>query len=92
MTEYNKNLPTKKILDFARDIAKRLSIPLPPECETDFKACCNFVDTHKEKLPPSDAQLAAVRVIQKNHKVKAEADVFTSATKASEFIKKYNKL
>ena len=90
--EFNKNLPTKKLLEFAKTIAKKLSIPLPDECETNFKVCANFIDLHKDKLPPSDAQMSAIRAIQKNHKVTADKEIWESASKAAEFIKKYNKL
>lgn len=88
--EFNKNAPTKKILEYAKDIAKRLSMPFPAECETSFKLCADFVDKYKPLLPPSIPQLQAIRATQKRLKIKAPDEAFQLASKATEFLKTHN--
>ncbi len=88
--EYNKNAPTKKILEYAQDIAKRLSMPFPAECENSFKACADFVDKYKPLLPPTIPQLQAIRATQKRLKIKAPEEAFQLASKATEFLKTHN--
>jgi len=38
--------PTERMLAFARDVAHRKRMPLPPEVEQDFTACRRFLDEH----------------------------------------------
>ena len=89
--EYNKNAPTKKILEYAQDISKKLKIALPKECEDDFKACCLFVDKHKPLLPPSESQLRAIYATEKRLKIKAPNNVRELATEAFKFLQEHNK-
>lgn len=65
-SEKRASTPTDKMLEFAKSIAKSLSIRVPDEVMTDFDACREFIDANKEKAnAPSDKQLEYAKSIAK---------------------------
>lgn len=60
--------PSEKQLEWARSIAKDLSIALPSGIEADWKICSNFIEKNKGKvvMPPSDKQIELAKKLSKD--------------------------
>lgn len=47
-----RGAPTERMVAFARDIAKRKRVELPPDLDRDFDACRRFLDEHGSARSP----------------------------------------
>lgn len=56
--------PTDKMLEFAKNIAKKIGKPVPDDVMVSFDACKAYLDANKDAaMRPSDKQLNFANVI-----------------------------
>ncbi len=79
--------PTDKMLEFAKNIARRLSLELPENVMQEFDACRNFIDANKEQASrPTEKQLAFATRISQERGVELPADVLADSRAISRWI------
>lgn len=58
--------PTRKMLDFAIDLARKRGVQLPEQCYHDFDACAQFLDGPSDPNTPTRRQMAYARDISRD--------------------------
>lgn len=86
-TPKRANKPTDKMLEFAKNVAKRIGVRVPDEVMTDFDACREFLDTNKDAaMRPSDKQLNFAKSIAERKGVDIPEDVMANGRELSKWI------
>lgn len=86
-TPQRANKPTDKMLEFAKNVAKRIGVRVPDEVMTDFDACREFLDTNKDAaMRPSDKQLNFAKSIAERKGVDIPEDVMANGRELSKWI------
>ncbi|AIR81566.1 DNA topoisomerase I (plasmid) [Campylobacter fetus subsp. venerealis 97/608] len=82
--------PSEKQLEWAKSIAKDLSIALPSGIEADWKICSNFIEKNKGKvvMPPSDKQIELAKKLSKDKGLALPKGYDTNVKICKEFIDK----
>ncbi|MGX7835292.1 type IA DNA topoisomerase [Campylobacter fetus subsp. venerealis] len=82
--------PSEKQLEWAKSIAKDLSIALPSGIEADWKICSNFIEKNKGKvvMPPSDKQIELAKKLSKDKGLALPKGYDTNVKICKEFINK----
>ncbi len=81
------NKPTDKMLEFAKNVAKRIGVRVPDEVMTDFDACREFLDSNKEAaMRPSDKQLNFAKSIAERKGVDIPEEVLNNGRELSKWI------
>ncbi len=81
------NKPTDKMLEFAKNVAKRIGVRVPDEVMTDFDACRAFLDANKDAaMRPSDKQLNFAKSIAERKGIDIPEDVLANGRELSKWI------
>jgi DNA topoisomerase-1 len=79
--------PTEKMLEYAKNIAKKLGIRVPDEVMVDGSACSKFIDANKNAaLRPSDKQLTFAKAIAERKGVEIPDTALANGKELSKWI------
>lgn len=86
-TGERSSAPTPKMLEYARNIATKLGVPLADEVAADFEACKAFIDTNKDAaLRPSEKQLKFATSIADRKGLSLPPEVLANGKELSRWI------
>lgn len=86
-TQQRTNKPTDKMLEFAKNVAKKLGQPLPDEVINSFDACRAFLDANKDAANrPSEKQLNFAKTIAERKGVTIPPETLANGKELSKWI------
>lgn len=87
MSENRSSKPTDKMLEYAKNIAKKVGVRIPDDVMADYEACKKFIDENKDAAnKPSDKQVNFAKVIAERKGVAIPDAVLANGKELSAWI------
>lgn len=87
MSENRSSKPTDKMLEYAKNIAKKIAVRIPDEVMTDYEACKKFIDDNKDAAnKPSEKQEKFAKSIAERKGIEVPAAILANGRELSAWI------